>query len=264
MTQPSTEPPDSTAHARHGDIAARVTIRLEPDWDALEVSVERNASDTESFLDLATGKVTTIAHGEVEAAARRQQIAENLGGFLRVDPAPSREQYRWMERFVGSVADESLRDRLIMAIDGKGAFRRFKDVLLAYPAERERWFAYRAELLHWHIHTWLQEHGIEAISPPPWGEMKPPSELPLVTGKPVFHGAESPGESLRRQARELIEGIAAIDLPSVIAFLEFVRQRGAEALARSRTSAVDLDDDRDAELDGSADWRQSGTRGSAR
>ena len=56
-----------------------------------------------------------------------------------------------MENFVGSVTDEPLRERLIISIDGKGAFRRFKDVLLAYPAERERWFSYRAELLHWHI-----------------------------------------------------------------------------------------------------------------
>ena len=44
---------------------ARGPIRLELDWDALELSVERNASDTESFLDLATGKVVTIVAGEV-------------------------------------------------------------------------------------------------------------------------------------------------------------------------------------------------------
>ena len=65
-----------------------------------------------------------------------------------------------MEKFVGSVVDEPLRERLIISIDGKGAFRRFKDVLLAYPAERERWFSYRAELLHWHIQQWLEQHDI--------------------------------------------------------------------------------------------------------
>jgi hypothetical protein len=131
----------------------RGPLRLELDWDALEIAVERNANDTESFLDLATGKVVTITAGEVEAAARRQQITANLRDYLRVEPASSREQYRWMEKFVGSVSDETLRDRLIMSIDGKGAFRRFKDVLLGYPAERERWFSYRADLLHWHIHN---------------------------------------------------------------------------------------------------------------
>jgi hypothetical protein len=68
-----------------------------------------------------------------------------------------------------------------------------------------------------------------------------------VPGKPVVHGAESPGEALRRQARELIESIPAIDLPSAIAFLEFLRQRGAEAMLRARPSS--LEDDNDASLD---------------
>jgi len=58
--------------------------------------------------------------------------------------------------FVNLVQDQALRERLMVAIDGKGAFRRFKDVLLAFPAERERWFAHRSELLHLHIQTWLE------------------------------------------------------------------------------------------------------------
>ncbi len=221
---------------------ARGPVVVEIDWDALEIAVERNASDTESFLDLTSGQVVTIVTGDPEAPLRRQEVSENIRNFLRVEPASSREQYRWMERFVGSVGDETLRDRLIMSIDGKGAFRRFKDVLLAYPAERERWFTYRADLLHWHIHNWLQQHEIEAISPPPWGEVKPPPELPVVPGKPVVHGAESPGEALRRQARELIESIPAIDLPSAIAFLEFLRIRG-DAAGRHKDDKDDKDDD---------------------
>jgi hypothetical protein len=223
MTSPSHAP--STA-------SGRGPIVVELDWDALEIAVERNASDTESFLDLTTGQVITIVAGDPEAPLRRQEVSDNIRNFLRVEPASSREQYRWMERFVGSVGDEALRERLIISIDGKGAFRRFKDVLLAYPAERERWFSYRADLLHWHIHEWLETHDIHPSNPPPWGESKPPPELPLVSGRPVVHGAEAPGEALRRQARDLIETIPAIDLPSAIAFLEFLRSRGGESLAR--------------------------------
>ena len=153
------------------------------DWDALETAVERNAPDTESFLDRTTGQVLTVVSGDPEAPIRKRQIAENISNFVRVEPASSREQYRWMERFVSSVADPALRERLIISIDGKGAFRRFKDVLLAYPAERERWFSYRADLLHWHIFNWLKEAQIDAAEPPPWGEAKPPPELPLVEGQ---------------------------------------------------------------------------------
>jgi hypothetical protein len=226
---PTTSPaPSSTP----GGTPGRGPIQVELDWDALEIAVERNASDTESFLDLTTGQVVTIVAGDPEAPLRRQEVSENIRNYLRVEPASSREQYRWMEKFVGSVADEQLRERLIISIDGKGAFRRFKDVLLAYPAERERWFSYRADLLHWHIQQWLEAHDIRPRNKPPWGDVKPPPELPAAPGKPVVHGTEAPGEALRRQARDLIETIAAIDLPSAIAFLEFLRARGGESIMR--------------------------------
>ncbi len=238
----------STNSAAAGPSPGRGSVQLELDWDALEIAVERNANDTESFLDLTTGKVVTVAAGDVEAAARRQQITANLNDYLRVEPVSSREQYRWMEKFVGSVGEETLRDRLIMSIDGKGAFRRFKDVLVGYPAERERWFSYRADLLHWHIHNWLLAHEIGSTVPAPWGDVSPPAELPVVPGKPVLHGAEAPGEPLRRQARELIDTIPAIDLPSALAFLEFLKQRSADALGRARADDL-ADDDSTAEDD---------------
>ncbi|MBV8760192.1 MAG: hypothetical protein JO257_23065, partial [Deltaproteobacteria bacterium] len=66
---------------------------------------------------------------------------------------------------------------------------------------------------------------------PPWGAVQAPQELPAV-GRPVVHGTEAPGEALRRQARDLIETIPAIELPTAIAFLEFLKARSAEALAK--------------------------------
>jgi hypothetical protein len=221
-----------------------VTTRQVPiSWNDLEIAVERNAPTTESFLDLTTGHVVTVTGGDPEAPFVKRRISENIKNYLRIEPASSREQYRWMERFVTSVVDEQLRERLVISIDGKGAFRRFKDVLLAYPAERERWFSYRAELLHWHIHNWLGENHIEPASPPPWGDVHPPAELETVAPRPTVPGVETPGEALRRQARELIDTIPAIDLPSAIAFLEFLRARGAAVLARAESEDGEVDED---------------------
>jgi hypothetical protein len=222
--------------------ASRGPVRIDLDWDALEIAVERNSPDTDSYLDLTTGRVITITSGDPEAVLNRQQVSENIRNYLRVEPASSREQYRWMEKFVGSVSDEPLRERLIISIDGKGAFRRFKDVLLAYPAERERWFSYRADLLHWHIQNWLAEHSIQTTNEPPWGAVQAPAELPAV-GRPVVHGTEAPGEALRRQARDLIETIPAIELPTAIAFLEFLKARSLEALAKEQKESVHDDED---------------------
>jgi len=213
-------------------------------WDDLESAFERNSPDTESFLDITGGHVVSLTAGDPETPSLKAKVAQNIGNYTRVDPASSREQYRWMERFVGSVTEPQLRERLVMAIDGKGAFRRFKDVLLAYPAERERWFTYRADLLHWHMHQWLIEHEIEPTTQAPWGEAKPPPELGDAVPVAIPHGTEAPGEALRRRARELIDSLAAIELPSAIAFLEFLATRGPKAetkpepkIARSSTSS---------------------------
>src|SRR5207237_2005871 len=97
--------------------ATRGPVRIALDWDALEIAVERNSPDTDSYLDLTTGRVLTITSGDPEAAINRQNISENIRNFLRVEPASSREQYRWMERFVGAVGDEPRLERLIVPMD---------------------------------------------------------------------------------------------------------------------------------------------------
>ena len=46
------------------------------DWDALETAVERNAPDTESFLDRSNGQVITVVAGDPRrrfASARSQK-----------------------------------------------------------------------------------------------------------------------------------------------------------------------------------------------
>jgi hypothetical protein len=217
-------------------------------WSDLEIAFERNSPEQESFLDLENGDLLSIVGGEPDAAARRAKVANNPDRYVRVDPASSREQYRWMERFVNSVQDQPLRERLLVAIDGKGAFRRFKDVLLAFPAERERWFAHRSELLHLHIQTWLEHMKIEVASPPPWGQVTAHEET--VEMPRSSHAGEAPGEILRRQAREILDEIPASELPTALVFLQFLRERGAASLLggnalepASESSSTDQDSD---------------------
>lgn len=202
---------------------------LDLNWSDLETAFERNSPEMSSFLNLESGEVLMLVEGNPDDDRKRNAALSMPEIFLAIDPASSREQYRWMERFVASVEDETLQERLIIAIDGKGAFRRFKDVLLHYPGERERWFSYRSDLLHAFINAWLAENGIETSSPAPWGavEMPPEPEEPLA--RPA-QGTISPAEVLRRQAKELIDVIPAVDLTGAIAFLEFLRDRGTSQL----------------------------------
>src|SRR4029434_9150703 len=121
-----------------------------------------------------------------------------------------------------------LRERLVLALDGRGAYSRFKDVLLAFPAERERWFSYRSDLLHFHIQTWLEQMQIQVANATLGGEVEAPAE-PTELPRAAPSG-EAPGEILRRQARELLDTIPAAELPSALVFLEFLRDRRTTSL----------------------------------
>jgi hypothetical protein len=50
-----------------------------------------------------------------------------------------------MEAFIVIARSPRLQGQLERAVSRCGAFRYFKDVLLDYPAERERWFQFKRE-----------------------------------------------------------------------------------------------------------------------
>src|SRR5688500_18973029 len=135
-------------------------------WEALEDAFENNAPEVHSYLNLESGDVIRIVDGIAEPATHARIAAD--AGYLRIEPVSSREQYRWMERFIATVEEPDLRQKLVGAIDGKGAFRRFKDVLMGFPVDRERWFAFRSERLRIAIEAWLDAHGLKAQEREEW------------------------------------------------------------------------------------------------
>src|SRR5258708_33304871 len=98
------------------------------DWEALEDAFENNAPEVHSYLHLLTGEVLRIVDGVADPQMHARIAADS--NYLRIDPVSSREQYRWMERYIPMVEDVELRAKRALSIDGKGAVRRFKDVLM--------------------------------------------------------------------------------------------------------------------------------------
>ncbi|MGO4753424.1 UPF0158 family protein [Streptomyces sp. 2MCAF27] len=72
--------------------------------------------------------------------------------------AGSHAAYRDTEVFIAALDDRSLADALATAIRGRGAFRRFKDVLAAAPAEQRRYRLFSAERRHGRARAWLTDH----------------------------------------------------------------------------------------------------------
>lgn len=193
-------------------------------WEALEDAFENNAPAVHSYLHLDTGEVVRIVDG-VADPAMHQRVSTDAT-YLRVEPVSSREQYRWMERFIATVDEGELRDKLVQAIDGKGAFRRFKDVLMTFPVDRERWFTFRSERLRACMEQWLGAHSIEAAERTEWhvptaDEIQKPAE----EEKPVRRVRALASEQQRRRIQELAEVLPARELDAALAFLEFLRER---------------------------------------
>src|SRR5580704_11693452 len=156
------------------------------DWEALEDAFENNAPEVHSYLHLVTGDVLRVVDGVADPQMHARIAADP--NYLRIDPVSSREQYRWMERYIPMVEDPDLQAKLSQAIDGKGAFRRFKDVLMAFAPERERWFAFRSERLRIFMEAWLSAHALNPVPRPVW--------IPEVTPRPDAATAEHPREEL--------------------------------------------------------------------
>ncbi len=210
------------------------TVDVPVAWEALEDAFENNAPEVHSYLHFDTGEVIRIVDGVADPAMHGRIMSDSR--YLRIDPVSSREQYRWMERFIATVEEDELRRRLNVAIDGKGAFRRFKDALMSHPVDRERWFAFRSERLRACMESWLTAHGIRPIERPTWHvpsadevvaapEPERPSE-PALRTRP----SRAPEVQLERsRLHELIEALSARDVETATAFLEFLRDRRKSA-----------------------------------
>ena len=82
--------------------------------------------------------------------------------YIRIPKAVSRQEYQDIEEFIETVQDPRLKEHLEQAISGREAFRGFKDVLLSYPEEQERWFAFQNGRQRQRVLEWLAGEGIEA------------------------------------------------------------------------------------------------------
>ncbi len=133
---------------------------------------------------------------EKEALREAYEIAcDTRGRFLPVPDDDSYGAYRDMVEFADGTEDRRLQELLAAALNGRGAFRRFKDALLDFPEERERWFKFRHERLKERMLDWLNSEAIEAV----WeskaqggemmaGEMDHGKKLPFPTRPLILHG----------------------------------------------------------------------------
>lgn len=174
------------------------------DWWALELAFGHVAPGHHAFLDRATAEVVNVQQEQPGATGRLAEIAADPARFIRIEPVPSREQHRWMVRYIATVEDADLRARLNAAVAQAGAFRVFKDVLVTVPEARDRWFGFRKLQLREAIERWISEHDVAAETPAQ---------------------AVPPRPDLREQGHRLLDELATSELPNAIAYLMHLAAR---------------------------------------
>jgi hypothetical protein len=81
--------------------------------------------------------------------------------YARIPERSPRSGYDTMKAFAETLEDASLRKTLLEHLDGKNAFRRFKDSLAQYPKERKQWYGFNARTSRNEIRAWLLSIGID-------------------------------------------------------------------------------------------------------
>ncbi|MCD6344120.1 MAG: hypothetical protein J7M17_00740 [Anaerolineae bacterium] len=174
--------------------------RLKIDMNELSAAFELHFPETTAYLDLETGEVSCVTDetrwllkelysemGDVDGDFivalktrlqqrpdilewQRQEIlnaalveAYSSSRFIAIEPEPY-AGYNDMEDFIFTVEDDCLADELNYAIHGRGAFRRFKNLLARHPRVQQAWYDFKDERDEQRMYDWLDYHNIEPVS----------------------------------------------------------------------------------------------------
>jgi hypothetical protein len=121
-----------------------VTVKLKDIIEGLEFQSDEGSS----HLNTTTGEVVCITDEELRAAEKETPLdhfpawphdAIRIAGEMQETdhylPLPTKfdiHEYRIMERFCYSVDDNDMQDDLCNAIQGRGAFRYFKELIVRF------------------------------------------------------------------------------------------------------------------------------------
>jgi hypothetical protein len=139
--------------------------RLPVDLEELSLVLEGDPLSGDGRVDLRSGVVWSAPAIEYaqESGEDDEDAADDPERWLWINNQGSRAGYRDMVDFAATVTDPGRADRLEIALQGRGAFRRFKDVLARWPGELERWHGFSEDRKRGRARAWLAEEGYTTV-----------------------------------------------------------------------------------------------------
>ena len=130
--------------------------------DMLETAMEDSDLSSRYFLNLVSGKVVFFSD-DLSLSEEDELLSEEIDesdDYIAVDRVSSHEAYQWMVDFVNEMVaptDENAAEKLSIALEGKGAFRRFKDTLYRVDEKwQQAWYQFRDKQLKAAVEEWLK------------------------------------------------------------------------------------------------------------
>ncbi|OGW40486.1 MAG: hypothetical protein A2Y97_10235 [Nitrospirae bacterium RBG_13_39_12] len=166
--------------------------RYKVNFDEIQKAMEDVSRDTfDYFLDIETGEVMALSDeilGEIKSRlydSDSDEIGDDIeyieydeepeipdwmedelemaleillnenGRYIRIPERKPSRAYKTMADFIDTLEESVLREKLSGVLNGKGAFKRFKKVLIDYPKERKKWHGYNAKAVKNEIIEWM-------------------------------------------------------------------------------------------------------------
>ncbi|GAC1542122.1 MAG: hypothetical protein NVS3B12_29980 [Acidimicrobiales bacterium] len=122
------------------------------DVDELCSALEDHSPGVSWWIDPESGEI------RVEPDDGETDDALDAAGVVFIEPLRSADGYRDMADFGAGIGDRRARERLSRAIEGRGAFRRFKDELVDFSDLRQVWFDFHNARMARRAIEWLVDH----------------------------------------------------------------------------------------------------------
>ena len=143
-------------------------------------ALESQSDESQIYLNRNTGEIIYLTEEDIQAVENndplddypewQQETIEKariiLGTsseiFLQLPDKWDIHEYEIMENFIDTIENLELADNLNNVIRGKGAFRRFKDMIHEYDIQ-DHWYTHRDDALREIAIDWCREQNIEYI-----------------------------------------------------------------------------------------------------
>ena len=132
--------------------------------DAQEIvlALEDHDLRQQHYLDRESGEVVSF-HEDDADEDEWQVLDRDPERYLRIEPMASADSYEVMRSFVGTLPRGRAQAELMLTLDGRKPFRRFKETLLKYPTVREAWFDFHEQAVVALFQAWLKAQRIDAV-----------------------------------------------------------------------------------------------------